>query len=238
MLLDFQDIHSRDLPVIRNELGANTLLLAPWSFKHRSHAQFLAKAAENELRVIPSFDLTWYWKDGAWTLPATHKTLEKDFHDFLQYSAAVSEEKLSTPNTILMWNLVGLPSPSSLLPVSCVAGAKTDVSNFRNCISSNGDLLDTLVSVQTLQEILQTIRETQQKFHCEDAHPGCDARDDVSAFKFDRPLALTLELGPEFFLSVPAIDEYLQALVFWLERVLGCHPIAVGQVQVPTTLEP
>ena len=225
--------------MIRNELGANTLLLAPWSFKHRSHSQFLETVTENDLRVIPSFDIGWYWKDGAWTLPETHKTLKKDFHDFLQYSAAVKNEKLSTPDTILMWNLVGLPSPTSLLPTSCVAGATTSVNNFQNCISSTGDLADALNAVQNLQGILQTIRETQHEFHCEDPRPGCDARDDVpGAFKFDRPLALTVELGPEFFLSVPANDEYLRALVFWLERVVGCHPMAAGQVQVPTSLEP
>lgn len=235
---NYQDIHSRDLPVIRNELGANTLLLAPWSFKHRSHSQFLEAVAENDLRVIPSFDIGWYWKDGAWTLPETHKTLKKDFHDFLQYSAAVNNEKLTTPDTILMWNLVGLPAPTSLLPTSCVAGATTNVNNFQNCISSTGDLADALNAVQNLQGILQTIRETQHEFHCEDPRPGCDARDDVpGAFKFDRPLALTVELGPEFFLSVPANDEYLRALVFWLERVVGCHPLAAGQVQVPTSLE-
>lgn len=234
-----QDLHSRDLPVIRNELGANTLLLAPWSFKHRSHSQFLKTAAESDLRIIPSFDISWYWKDGAWALPATHETLKKDFHDFLQYSAAVINEKLSTPDTILMWNLVGLPSPTSILPVSCVAGAKTNVDNFRNCISSTGDLADVLNTVQSLQGILQTIRETQHEFHCEDQRPGCDARDDVAgAFKFDRPLGLTVELGPEFFLSVPANDEYLAALIFWLERIVGCHAVAAGQVQVPTSLEP
>lgn len=137
--------------MIRNELGANVLLLAPWSFYHRSHAQFLTSAAEADLRVIPSFDISWYWKDGAWNLPATHETLKNHFFDFLQYSAAVQNEKLSTPDTILMWNLVGLPSPTSLLPPSCVAGAKTNVKNFQNCISSTGDLVDALNAVQDLQ---------------------------------------------------------------------------------------
>ncbi|CAJ1442771.1 unnamed protein product [Effrenium voratum] len=229
-------LHERDLPAIRNELGANALLLAPWSFQYRSHTQFLETAAANNLRLIPAFHIGYYWEDGAWQKPATREALAKDFHDFLQYSAVVKNEKLSTPETILMWNLVGLPPVQGLLPVSCVAGAKNDVANFANCVASSGDLAETLATVTALQEILQTIRETQNQFHCEDPNQGCDARDDVSgAFKFDRPLALTLDLGPEFFLSVSENDAYLRALIFWLERVVGCHPLAAGQVQVPTT---
>ena len=143
---------ARDLPVIRNEIGANALLLAPWSFSHRSHTQFMEMAMANGLRVIPSFDLAWYWQDGRWGLPATRGALRKDFHDFLQYSALVSDAELSTPETILLWNVQGLPSVEALLPRSCVAGALTDVSNFRNCIASSGDLVDALNTVQTVQE--------------------------------------------------------------------------------------
>ena len=96
--------------MIRHELGANVLLLGPWSFKHRSHTQFLQTAEANDLQVIPSFDLRWYWEGGKWGEAATREALKEDFHDFLQYSASVSNEKLSTPDTILMWNLMGLPA--------------------------------------------------------------------------------------------------------------------------------
>ena len=139
--------------MIRNELGANALLLAPWSFGHRSHTQFLEQASANNLKVIPSFDLSWYWEDGTWGLPGTRAALRKDFHDFLQYSALIQEDaQLSTPESILLWNLEGLPSVEAILPRSCVAGALTDVANFRNCIASSGDLVDALNTVQTIQD--------------------------------------------------------------------------------------
>ncbi|OLP79217.1 hypothetical protein AK812_SmicGene40519 [Symbiodinium microadriaticum] len=249
---------ARDLPVIRNELGANALLLAPWSFGHRSHTQFLEQATANNLKVIPSFDLSWYWEDGRWGSDlATRAALRKDFHDFLQYSALIQEDaRLSTPESILLWNLEGLPSVEAILPRSCVAGALTDVANFRNCIASSGDLVDALNTVQTIQEsrlpkspsisleassgpfhllapaqdMLQVVREAQREFHCEEGaqRAECAARDDVPVFKFDRPLALTIDLG-DVYLSVAENSEYLAAFVFWMERVVGCHPVAVGQ---------
>lgn len=232
----YQEIHARDLPVIRNELGANALLLAPWSFGHRSHTQFLEQATANNLKVIPSFDLSWYWEDGRWGSDlATRAALRKDFHDFLQYSALIQEDaRLSTPESILLWNLEGLPSVEAILPRSCVAGALTDVANFRNCIASSGDLVDALNTVQTIQDMLQVVREAQREFHCEEGaqRAECAARDDVPVFKFDRPLALTIDLG-DVYLSVAENSEYLAAFVFWMERVVGCHPVAVGQVQVP-----
>lgn len=139
--------------MIRHELGANVLLLGPWSFKHRSHTQFLQTAEANDLQVIPSFDLRWYWEGGKWGEAATREALKEDFHDFLQYSASVSNEKLSTPDTILMWNLMGLPSLKAILPSSCVAGAIADVSNLRNCVGANGELRDALDTVKSLQEL-------------------------------------------------------------------------------------
>ena len=41
------------------------------------------------------------------------------------------------------------------------------------------------------------VRETQREFHCEEGAPRaeCLERDDVSVFKFDRPLALTIDLA-------------------------------------------
>ena len=85
-----------------------------------------------------------------------------------------------------------------------------------------------------LQDMLQVVREAQREFHCEEGpqRPECLARDDVPIFKFDRPLSLTVDLG-EIYLSVSENMEYLKAFVFWMERVVGCHPVAVGQVQVP-----
>jgi hypothetical protein len=60
--LSFGEIHKRDLPMMRNELGADAVLLGPWSIDSTSHSDFLAKAKKNKLRVIPSFDIAWYWK--------------------------------------------------------------------------------------------------------------------------------------------------------------------------------
>eukprot|EP00931_Biecheleriopsis_adriatica_P000292 TRINITY_DN10030_c0_g1_i2.p1 TRINITY_DN10030_c0_g1~~TRINITY_DN10030_c0_g1_i2.p1 ORF type:complete len:1959 (+),score=367.55 TRINITY_DN10030_c0_g1_i2:810-5879(+) len=90
-----------------------------------------------------------------------------------------------------------------------------------------------------MQEILEEIREVQRQFYCEDGaqrRAECQVRDDIpGVFNFDRPLAVTVELGPEFYLSNAGNDEYLAAFVFWMERVLGCRQVATGQVFVPET---
>eukprot|EP00930_Biecheleria_cincta_P061344 TRINITY_DN4690_c0_g1_i2.p1 TRINITY_DN4690_c0_g1~~TRINITY_DN4690_c0_g1_i2.p1 ORF type:complete len:2474 (-),score=434.83 TRINITY_DN4690_c0_g1_i2:272-7693(-) len=237
----YEGLHDRDLTVIRRELGANALLLGAWSIGGRSHAQFLAKAEKERLSVIPAFDIEPYWQDGAWQKQTTRDTLRKEFLDFLQNTAVHDDGKLRTPNSVLMWNLVGLPPLDALLPKSCTVAAMTNVENFKNCVSSTGDLADALVTIQNLQEILQGVRETQRQFHCQYGsqwRQECASRDDdVGVFKFDRPLALTLELGPDFYLTNPENDAYLAAFVFWMERILGCRPVAPGQVLVPETFK-
>ena len=85
------------------------------------------------------------------------------------------------------------------------------------------------------------VREAQREFHCEEGavRSECLARDDATVFKFDRPLALTVDLG-DVYLSVSENAEYLKAFIFWMERVVGCHAVAVGQasIEVKVVLPP
>ena len=228
----YANFHARDLPAIQQELGANVLLLGPWSFaSHRKfevasrHVGFLQTASMHNMSVIPSFDLRAYWQNGAWSTPTTREQLRRDFLSFLQDPAVYEGERLATPGMILMWNLVGLPAMETMLPRECVGQLATDVGNFENCIAA--DMQYALLSVQEIQQILWVVRETQQEFYCT-GDADCQAGDDaVGVFKFDRPVAITLEISSD------ESELYFKAFLLWMERVVGCNHIAAGHVRVP-----
>jgi len=57
----------------------------------------------------------------------------------------------------------------------------------------------------------------------------------VGPFTFDRPLSLTVELGPDFSLTYSENSDYLKGLMFWMERVLGCRKVSEDQVEISVT---
>jgi hypothetical protein len=233
----YMDLHARDLPIVRYELGANALLLGAWGLEDVSHYGFVHESQRHSLSVIPAFDIGWYYQDGNWNNQGTRMSLAENFKRFLENSAdRTSDMKPYTPDEILMWNLVGLPNIELLLPRSCVTGAAADVSNFRTCISDNPDLADAVATMSELQEILDIIRLQQKRFFCTEgpSRPvACDVPDDVpGAFTFDRPLAITVELGADFALAFSGNQEYLRGVIFWMERVLGCRKVQAGQVEI------
>ncbi|CAK0855906.1 unnamed protein product [Prorocentrum cordatum] len=237
--LSFAALHSRDLPLMRNELGADAVLLGPWSIDSTSHSDFLAEAKTNNLNVIPSFDIAWYWADGNWQTDGTSASLQLDFRSFLENSAErVGSSRPYTPDSVLMWNVVGLPDISLLLPRQCFGGAVSSVKNFRNCLDSTG-LADATATMEEFQQILETIRTEQKRYFCTQGPyvpADCEKDDDqVGAFTFDRPLSLTVELGPDFSLAYSENVDYINGLMYWMERVLGCRQVSERQVEISVT---
>merc|ERR1712012_44128 len=161
--------------------------------------------------------------------------LHSEFLDFMRSTSEYEQEGVfKAHSSILMWNIVGLPTPDMLYPrTGCVDtnSLETPVNRLMNCFRLEEKRF------QTLQEIFRILRYAQRDFHCavgsRNAAVIKNCLDNRTGFVFERPLAFTIELAPDLDLHALTNEAYLIQFIFWMERVLGCSMTRPGQVFVP-----
>eukprot|EP00931_Biecheleriopsis_adriatica_P082852 TRINITY_DN5633_c0_g1_i2.p1 TRINITY_DN5633_c0_g1~~TRINITY_DN5633_c0_g1_i2.p1 ORF type:complete len:2844 (+),score=463.56 TRINITY_DN5633_c0_g1_i2:55-8586(+) len=241
---NFLQFHQRDLTLMKESGKINTVMLNPWD-PQSTHRKFLETCLDLSLKVIPAFNISWYWNLGACgteLCQGVADQLETDFTIFLhQASDEDTQRNWKVHPAVMMWNIVGLPELERLFRTDgCV---EPDMSAYiqplKSCARPNDDASGTwqLGTVLVIQEVLATIKKAQQKFYCE-SKDGISEDDGPCHLQGDtfRPILLTIGIGKDVNLQVSSTRSYIAQSIFWMERVIGCNHLS-DQVQVPTSLQ-